>query len=203
MSTQKDRMKEFLAYKGVLKEDFISAVGVCKNYFANDSTAIRKYVLEKIRETYPDLNVYWLVSGNGSMLVNETAPSSNEDNAADDEDVKKYLFATCRRLCEEKERDRAYFVEQISMKDKIIMSLLPVALAHRQQKERFESDELSAQPGEEVEGLIKKQTVISDSVDSPDGVKQNSPETKAKSAGSSLEDVRTDKADCVLQKENV
>ena len=197
-------MKEFLAYKGVLKEDFISAVGVCKNYFANDSTAIRKYVLEKIRETYPDLNVYWLVSGNGSMLVNETAPSSNEDNAADDEDVKKYLFATCRRLCEEKERDRAYFVEQISMKDKIIMSLLPLALAVRQQKEQLESDELSAQPGEEVEGLIKKQTVISDSVFGRDGVGHNSSEVETELVGSTSKEGGVDnKSDCVLQKEDV
>ena len=182
-------MKEFLAYKGVLKEDFISAVGVCKNYFANDSTAIRKYVLEKIRETYPDLNVYWLVSGNGSMLVNETAPSSNEDNAADDEDVKKYLFATCRRLCEEKERDRAYFVEQISMKDKIIMSLLPVALAVRQQMAGLECGDLSVQPGDELVDLIKKQSANGDTVNSPDGVGLDSSDVKGETVEKPLEGV--------------
>lgn len=186
MSTQKDRMKEFLAYKGVLKEEFTSAVGLCKNYFANNSTAIRRCVLEKVREAYPDLNIYWLVSGHGSMLVSEAAPSSNEDNAADDEEVKEYLFATCRRLCEEKERDRAYFVEQISMKDKIIMSLLPVALAHRQQKAGIEPEELSAQNGEEENDLIKKQTANGDTVNSPDGVGLDSSDVKGETVENPL-----------------
>lgn len=74
------RLKQFLDFKGIKVSAFEKEVGMSNGSFAsqlkNDKT-IGVDKLENILKKYPDINIEWLLTGNGDMikwdLLNEDA----------------------------------------------------------------------------------------------------------------------------------
>jgi len=71
MSTIKDRILEFIDYKGITKNKFESKCGLASRYVSNIGRAIQSDVIEKIILTYPEINLEWLVLGKGEMLMDD------------------------------------------------------------------------------------------------------------------------------------
>lgn len=69
MST-KDRVIEFLKYKGLSQLKFEETVGLSRGYVNNIGDSIRESSLMKIASKFPELNIIWLKAGVGSMLIN-------------------------------------------------------------------------------------------------------------------------------------
>lgn len=98
----KERLLQFLAYQGISQRAFCRKIGMSENWVATMCSTCRNDTLDKIGESYPELNMKWLTSGEGDML--DAPPSTSE--------VERLLA-----LLEEKDK-------QINEKDKQINSLI-------------------------------------------------------------------------------
>ena len=68
MSEIKERLIEYLDYKGESKSEFGRKVGVSSAYITSIRKSIQPEKVENIALNYPDLNTAWLLTGEGSML---------------------------------------------------------------------------------------------------------------------------------------
>lgn len=65
----KERLKEFARAKGLPIYKFESACGMSQWYVSNIRQSISPVFIKKITSAFPDLNVSWLMTGNGDMLI--------------------------------------------------------------------------------------------------------------------------------------
>lgn len=66
--TTKDRLKEFLSYKKIGRNKFETKLGIASGYMSSKGVTITSEVIEKASAEFPDLNLDWLITGNGPML---------------------------------------------------------------------------------------------------------------------------------------
>lgn len=64
----KERLIAFIDYKGITKNKFETLCGLGKRYVSNISRSISPDVAERISLTFPDLNMGWVMTGEGEML---------------------------------------------------------------------------------------------------------------------------------------
>ena len=76
--TTKDRLKEFLSIKNIGRNKFEQQVGISTGYLSTKAIAISSEVIEKAANTFPDLNLEWLITGNGNMFKSDISSSSQE-----------------------------------------------------------------------------------------------------------------------------
>lgn len=74
----KKRMKHFLSYIGVSEGSFESMCGLGNGWVSNIGDSIRTSTQNKILNIYPDLNMFWLLTGEGVMLKSENLESNAE-----------------------------------------------------------------------------------------------------------------------------
>lgn len=64
----KERLIAFIDYKGITKNKFETLCSLSKRYVSNISRSISPDVAERISLTFPDLNMGWVMTGEGEML---------------------------------------------------------------------------------------------------------------------------------------
>ena len=67
----KSRIKRFCADAGIPVSRFEKSIGVSNGYVNSISKGIATEKINRIRESYPTLNIDWLISGEGEMLVSQ------------------------------------------------------------------------------------------------------------------------------------
>ena len=67
-TTVKERLITFIDHKGLTKNKFETLCGLSKRYVSNISQSISQTVCKKISLTFPDLNIGWVLTGEGEML---------------------------------------------------------------------------------------------------------------------------------------
>lgn len=70
MNTQKERMEAFISYKNLTNKGFEEKCGLGNGFVSKIGKNIRESKLELISKTFPDLNIEWIETGKGSMLLN-------------------------------------------------------------------------------------------------------------------------------------
>jgi len=73
----KERIKQFIHYQNITAKKFYEKTGFSSG-FLNKSGAVGSDKIMRIVEVYPEINLEWLVMGDGPMLnnqVNEEAPA--------------------------------------------------------------------------------------------------------------------------------
>ena len=73
MSTVKERLREFIEYKGISIRSFESTCGLSYGYVGNMRQSIQPDKVTRIAHCFPDLNTGWLLSGEGEMLKTDQA----------------------------------------------------------------------------------------------------------------------------------
>lgn len=74
--TEKARIKQFLEYKGISKNKFYVQTGLSVGFLdSGNSLVVDK--LKKIINTYPDMNLEWVVTGEGSMIKTKQSTASS------------------------------------------------------------------------------------------------------------------------------
>ena len=66
----KERLKEFINYKGISVRSFEAKCGFSYGYIANMRVSMQPEKVTSIAERYPELNTGWLLTGEGDMLKN-------------------------------------------------------------------------------------------------------------------------------------
>lgn len=74
----KERMLEFIERMNLTKKDFELASGLSNGYLNNCKGNVGAAKLEGILSAYPQLNRAWLLTGEGEMLITDTAPRIEE-----------------------------------------------------------------------------------------------------------------------------
>lgn len=69
--TIKERLADFLAYKGIGQDKFAQQANLSRGFANNVGDSIRQSSLEKIKIAFPELNILWLTAGFGEMLNKE------------------------------------------------------------------------------------------------------------------------------------
>lgn len=82
MSDTKKRLLQFLQFKQIGQQKFEFSIGMSNGWVNKIGDSIRENSINKIREVYPELNIAWLKSGVGNMLLfgSTDAEMENEDN---------------------------------------------------------------------------------------------------------------------------
>ncbi|MCC8037322.1 MAG: hypothetical protein LIP02_04190 [Bacteroidales bacterium] len=65
----KQRLTQYLDAKRISKAEFGRAIGVSKAYISSMRSSIAPDKLNKIQKCYPDLDIAWLLTGEGEMLT--------------------------------------------------------------------------------------------------------------------------------------
>jgi hypothetical protein len=108
-----DRIRDIIKYKGISTRKFCLEVGIANGFF-DKVKDIGSEKLLKILNTYPELSVEWLLTGNGQMLK-ETQPVKEEKG---DETVPaQQIFELLKAQLEEKDRQIAALTEVLKGKN--------------------------------------------------------------------------------------
>lgn len=74
--TEKARIKQFLEYKGISKNKFYVQTGLSVGFLDNGNSLVVDK-LKKIFNTYPEINIEWVITGEGSMIKTKQTTTSN------------------------------------------------------------------------------------------------------------------------------
>lgn len=75
-TTVKQRLIQFIKYKGISQRKFENMINVSNGFINNISKSIGAEKLYRIQSIFPELNDAWLLTGEGNMLNNTTTDSS-------------------------------------------------------------------------------------------------------------------------------
>jgi len=99
-----DRLMEFITYAGLSARQFDISIGAGNGYtlrMKKNNASIGSDVIESIIKTYPQLNVAWLLTGEGEMLK-----SDKEQEILDFDQLPKERQLQIERIIEMKIRER-------------------------------------------------------------------------------------------------
>ena len=68
----KERIIEFINYKGISKNAFENACNISKRYLSNLKGTPGARIIKNIHDAFPELNTTWLITGTGEMLSQST-----------------------------------------------------------------------------------------------------------------------------------
>lgn len=72
----KERLVEFIKSKGLNNSEFCRSIGVSTAFVSSMVTSTQPDKIERITLKYPELNVGWLLTGEGPMLKDEEQSQS-------------------------------------------------------------------------------------------------------------------------------
>ena len=68
----KERIIQFIKYKGISKNAFENACNMSKRYISNLKGTPGSRIIKNIHDAFPELNTTWLITGTGEMLSEST-----------------------------------------------------------------------------------------------------------------------------------
>ena len=80
-SVVRDRLKEYIAYCGMSVRQFQLLAGLSNSFVASIDQGIAPKSQNKITSVFPDLNMGWLLTGEGTMLKGQQTQQYNSPNA--------------------------------------------------------------------------------------------------------------------------
>ncbi|HCO68593.1 MAG TPA: hypothetical protein DIT04_12670 [Dysgonomonas sp.] len=81
--TVKERLIEYLSYKGISQYKFQESIGASNGYINSMRKGIGVDKLEQVRSKYPDLDIKWLLTGDGTMLRQSDENSASSSISVD------------------------------------------------------------------------------------------------------------------------
>ena len=85
----KNRIKELIKSHGITVKAFENSIHASNGYVNSISKSIGLDKIEKIVEKYPNINLNWLLTGQGEMLVSAPKTNLTTDSILD---LTEYLF---------------------------------------------------------------------------------------------------------------
>jgi hypothetical protein len=79
----KNRLLKFLNYLGIGQNAFEKEAGIANGYISHNKGSIGSLIINKISNRYPELNINWLLTGQGEMLNEQQKNFAVSDNTTD------------------------------------------------------------------------------------------------------------------------
>lgn len=77
-STVKERLIEYIKFKKISKSEFGRRIGVSNAYISSMRKSMDPDKIKSISLNFPDLNIGWLLTGEGEMLAQSSSSPSLE-----------------------------------------------------------------------------------------------------------------------------
>ena len=77
--TLKDRLIDFIEFKGLTAKKFEEHVGLSNAAVSKMGDNTRRSTIDKISNKFPELNRTWLLTGEGNMIISESEPQANAE----------------------------------------------------------------------------------------------------------------------------
>lgn len=90
--TIKEKLVEYIKYKGISQRRFTEIIGVSYGYINAMRVSIQPDVLQRIATHFPDLNIEWLYIGRGSMIRKEEQSFSESKLESESEEITQEAF---------------------------------------------------------------------------------------------------------------
>lgn len=117
--TARERLRKFIDYKGISKYRFYKETGLSNGFLDKDGN-IGSDKCEKIYYLYPDLNLIWLITGEGEMLLHANNMISISQSINGDNNI-----ATGRgNAYANKEKESMDYKKQVEQQNVYIKNLL-------------------------------------------------------------------------------
>lgn len=70
-ATTKERILQYIEHKGISATNFFTQTGIKRGFLDSDKlkATVSDLFIAKIIATYEDINLYWLVTGKGKMMI--------------------------------------------------------------------------------------------------------------------------------------
>lgn len=68
----RERLWEFIRYRGITEYRFCKLAGVAINFLRWGSSGVSAKSMYKIGQAFPELNLHWVATGEGAMLKGDT-----------------------------------------------------------------------------------------------------------------------------------
>lgn len=93
IATTKERILEYIDYKGISKQVFFKETGLKRGFLDADKlhTSIPDTFIATIVAKYPEIDLSWLLTGRGSMLKTESASPMGEQVVVKEEEKRSEL----------------------------------------------------------------------------------------------------------------
>jgi transcriptional regulator with XRE-family HTH domain len=136
----KQRLKEFAKHKGISERSFCLSIGVSPTFISAMRKSMQPDKIESISHHYPELNITWLLTGDGQMInqnceqntpikqIGYTALSSNEEIA-----MYKQLIESKDRLIDALERELKMQEKQLLIADREMQTLRDLIASYQKQ----------------------------------------------------------------------
>ena len=76
-TTVKERLTAYLAYKHLSKSEFGRSIGVSNAYVASIRNSISPEKVQAIALKFPDLDIQWLITGDGCMIKGQSVGNNS------------------------------------------------------------------------------------------------------------------------------
>ena len=73
----KERLKDYIKSQSITIKDFERSLGMSNGYVNSISKGLGDEYMTRLIEKYPTLNIPWLLTGEGDMLIGDTNVSGN------------------------------------------------------------------------------------------------------------------------------
>lgn len=77
----KQRLTKYIKHRKISIREFCRSVGVSETYVSSMRNSIQPNKLDKISEIYPELNIGWLIFGEGEMIKPDDSLSAEQKDS--------------------------------------------------------------------------------------------------------------------------
>lgn len=101
----KERIYTFIEHKGISERKFLISSGISTGYMKNFKTSMGSDKLAGVMKAYPDLNIEWLILGDGEgrkMLKSSNPANSNESYR--DSDISELILNLSKTISDQQNR---------------------------------------------------------------------------------------------------
>lgn len=121
VATSKERLIEYLEYKGVSYVDFFKGTGIKRGFLDSDKLkgTITDVFLAKIIAFFPDLSLVWLITGNGDQ---ENIPEEDHFDIVAAEPKRKHASSVAKSI----KREKNYIIEPKKKGSKVEEAIIDI-----------------------------------------------------------------------------
>jgi hypothetical protein len=108
---------EFIRYAGLSARQFDMSIGASNGYILRmqkNNASIGSDVIENILKTYPQLNVVWLITGDGEMLKTEKEVALTDFNSLSKKEQREIESLIDKKIRSRQDEERKILLKEVT-----------------------------------------------------------------------------------------